>query len=51
MAPVPVPPEFRVTGGVNTDDVSLIPQGQKRTFADMYESVQRQIGPLQKTGA
>lgn len=49
MAPVQLPPEFRVTPTASTDDVELIPQGAKRTFQQAFSNIQDSLGPLKRT--
>lgn len=52
MAPVPVPEEFRVTpASVNTEDIAVLPQRNKRCFDQAYSSVEASMGSIKRIRA
>lgn len=49
MAPVQVPPEFRETKAVTTDDVQLIPEKVQPTFGDYFRAGIARLGSIRVT--
>lgn len=48
MAPVSIPSEFRVTPTAKTDDIALVPQRGKRSFEQVYSTIEGNLGPVKK---